>query len=199
MSPKITRRDFLKVSGGVTGLFATAGLFRGPLKEFETKMVDTRPRWTKETKTICPYDASGCGFICYTDSAGNLVNLEGDPDHPVNRGAACSKGASIAQLHNGETIGTINPYRLDKVLYRAPGASEWEEKSWDWTLDRVARKIKETRDNNWTETNANGKLVNRTEGIASLGGAAHDNEECYLLVKMLRALGLVYIEHQARI
>ena len=199
MSPKITRRDFLKVSGGVTGLFATAGLFRGPLKDFETKMVDTRPTWTKETKTICPYDASGCGFICYTDSAGNLVNLEGDPDHPVNRGGACSKGASIAQLHNGDTIGTIKPYRLQKVLYRAPGASEWDEKSWDWTLDRVAQKIKETRDNNFIETNANGKLVNRTEGIASLGGAAHDNEECYLLVKMLRALGLVYIEHQARI
>ena len=199
MSLKITRRDFLKASGGFTGLFATAGLFKGPLKGFEETMEDTRPRWSHEVKTICPYDASGCGFICYVDSAGNLTNLEGDPDHPVNRGGACSKGASIAQLHNGEEIGTINSRRLQSVLYRAPGGSEWEEKSWDWAIDRIARKIKDTRDDNWTETNANGRLVNRTEGIASLGGAAHDNEECYLLVKMLRALGLVYIEHQARI
>ena len=113
MSPKITRRDFLKVSGGVTGLFATAGLFRGPLKEFETKLVDTRPRWSKEVPTICPYDASGCGFICYTDSNGNLVNLEGDPDHPINRGGACSKGASLAQLHNGDEI------KLGHLIMRA--------------------------------------------------------------------------------
>lgn len=199
MNPKVTRRDFLKVSGGVTGLFATAGLFHGPLKNFDQTMVDERPRWVKETSTICPYDASGCGFICYTDSAGNLVNLEGDPDHPINRGSACSKGASIAQIHNGREIGSINPKRVTKVLYRKPGGTEWEEKTWDWALDRIAQKIKETRDDNWTEYNSAGNLVNRTEGIASLGAAAHDNEECYLLIKMLRALGMVYIEHQARI
>lgn len=199
MSVQISRRDFLKVSGGVTGLFATSGLFRGPLKGFEAKLVDERPRWVKETSTICPYDASGCGFICYTDSAGNLTNLEGDPDHPVNRGSACSKGASLAQLHNGVKPGTINERRLQKVLYRAPGGTEWQEKSWDFALDKIAKNIKQTRDANWTETNSNGNLVNRTNAIASVGGAAHDNEECYLLVKMLRALGLVYVEHQARI
>ena len=199
MKKQITRRDFLKVSGGVTGLFATSGLFRGPLKEFEAKIVDERPRWVKETLTICPYDASGCGFICYTDSAGNLNNLEGDPDHPINRGSACSKGASLAQVHNGREIGTINERRLSKVLYRAPGGANWQTISWDSALDQIAEKIKDTRDAHWVETNAKGNLVNRTEAIASVGGAAHDNEECYLLVKMLRALGLVYIEHQARI
>ena len=123
---------------------------------------------------------------------GNLTNLEGDSDHPINRGAACAKGASLAQIHN-------NDRRLSKVQYRAPGGTEWEEKSWDWTLDKIASNIKATRDASFITTNANGNLVNRTEAIASLGGAAHDNEECYLLVKMLRALGLVYIEHQARI
>ena len=199
MKSQISRRDFLKASGGVTGLLATAGLFRGPLKDFGFPFTDTRPRWVKETLTICPYDASGCGFICYTDSAGNLSNLEGDPDHPINRGSACSKGASLAQLHNGPEIGTINERRLQKVLYRAPGGTEWQEKTWDFALDKIARKIKDTRDASWIETNASGNLVNRTEAIASVGGAAHDNEECYLLVKMLRALGMVYIEHQARI
>ncbi len=199
MKSQISRRDFLKVSGGVTGLFATAGLFRGPLVDLNPQLTDIRPRWTKETPTICPYDASGCGFICFTDGAGNLSNLEGDPDHPINRGSACSKGASLSQLHNGPEIGTINERRLQKVLYRAPGGTEWQEKSWDFALDRIAARIKETRDSNWTGTNAGGRVVNRTEAIASVGGAAHDNEECYLLVKMLRALGLVYIEHQARI
>lgn len=204
MSSQITRRDFLKVSGGATGLFAAAGLFGGNMKPLQAEIVDERPKWVKETYTICPYDASGCGFICYTDAAGNLVNLEGDPDHPVNRGGACSKGASIAQLHNGTVdpdtgIAGINPRRLTNVLYRAPNATDWEEKSWDWALDKIARNLKNTRDANWEATNSKGNMVNRTTAIASVGGAAHDNEECYMLSKMLRSLGLVYIEHQARI
>ena len=198
MKSQISRRDFLKVSGGVTGLFATAGLFRGPLADLNPGLIDDRPRWSKETRTICPYDASGCGFICFTQGS-DLTNLEGDPDHPINRGSACSKGASLAQIHNGSEIGTINERRLQKVLYRAPGGTDWQEKSWDFALDRIAELTKQTRDDSWISTNAKGNLVNRTEAIASVGGAAHDNEECYLLVKMLRALGLVYIEHQARI
>ena len=173
------------------GVLAATGVFGGALKP-EAVLVDNRPRWIKETFTICPYDASGCGFICYTDNAGRLVNLEGDPDHPINRGGGCSKGASIAQIHN-------NSRRLNKVLYRAPNASDWEEKSWDFALDAIARRVKDTRDGTWETTNSKGNLVNRTEAIAHVGGAAHDNEECYLLIKMLRALGLVYVEHQARI
>jgi len=188
---QITRRDFLKVSGGAAGVLAATGVFGGALKP-DAVLIDNRPRWIKETFTICPYDASGCGFICFTDSAGRLVNLEGDPDHPVNRGGGCSKGAAMAQIHN-------NTRRLDKVLYRAPNASDWEEKSWDFALDAIARRVKDTRDENFITTNSSGKLVNRVEAIAHVGGAAHDNEECYLLIKMLRALGLVYVEHQARI
>ena len=122
-----------------------------------------------------------------------MVYIEGDPDHPINRGAACAKGASMRQLS------ADNPWRLSNVLYRAPGGTDWEEKSWDWALDRIARKIKDTRDATFIEKDSTGKVVNRTEAIACLGGSALDNEECYLLVKLARALGLVYIEHHARI
>jgi len=193
MKSQVTRRDFLKASGGVAGLFATAGLFRSPLGATDPAIpVDDRPRWTKETYTICPYDASGCGFICYTDDKGRLTNIEGDPDHPVNQGGACSKGAAISQIHN-------NPRRLKKVMYRAPNGTEWEEKSWDFAITEIAKRIKATRDANWIEKNAKGNTVRRTEAIAHVGGAALDNEECYLLVKALRAMGLVYIEHLARL
>ena len=188
---ELTRRSFLKASGaGLGSLFMFGALNDNVIMARTVKKVPLTKR-IGEVPTICPYDASGCGFIVAADN-GKVVNLEGDPDHPINRGAACSKGASLSQLHNNER-------RLDKVLWRRPGAADWEEVSWDSALDKIARKIKDTRDAEFIETNSRGNLVNRTEAIASVGGAAHDNEECYLLVKMLRALGLVYVEHQARI
>ena len=144
-----------------------------------------------EGYTICPFDGSGCGFLVAAEN-GNVVNIEGDPEHPVNRGAACAKGASIRQ------IAKDNSYRLTKPRYRKPGGTEWEEVEWDWALDKIALNIKSTRDANWIGVDDE-KLSNRTEAIANLGGAALDNEECYLLAKMARALGIVYLEHQARI
>ena len=198
MKPEISRRDFLKASGGISGLFAAAGLFRGPLGSLvESKIKGVTLRWGQETSTICPFASCGCGIICFTDGD-TLIRTEGDPEHPINRGALCPKGAALAQLRNGTENGTINERRLQKVLYRAPGGTEWQEKSWDFALDRIAELIKETRDDNWTSTNAKGNLVNRTDAIASIGGAYLSNEECYVLSKMLRALGLVYIEHQGR-
>jgi formate dehydrogenase major subunit len=107
------------------------------------------------------------------------------------QGTLCSKGASAIQVVN-------NPRRLKKVLYRAPRGTAWEEKSWDWALARIAARVKETRDKTF-KTTLDGRTVNRTEAIASLGGSALDNEEAYLLVKLMRALGLVYVEHQARL
>jgi formate dehydrogenase major subunit len=104
---------------------------------------------------------------------------------------------ALAQLNT--LGGEPNPRRLQQVKYRAPGSSEWEEKSWDWAIDQMARRIKDTRDAHFIATDAEGRTVNRLEGIASLGGAALDNEECSLIVKAMRALGLVFIEHQARI
>ena len=103
----------------------------------------------------------------------------------------------MAQLRTVD--GKLNPRRLTQVLYRRPGGTEWEPKSWDWAITQIASKIKATRDANWTANDENGYTVNRTDAIASVGGSALDNEECYLLAKMLRALGMVYIEHHARI
>jgi formate dehydrogenase major subunit len=123
---------------------------------------------------------------------GKVVNIEGDPDHPINQGALCSKGSALSQLVNSEN-------RITKPMYRAPYASEWQEVEWDWAMAEIAQRVKETRDANWIERDADGQLVRRTEAIASVGSAALDNEECSLLVKALRSMGLVYIEHQARI
>ncbi len=119
------------------------------------------------------------------------MSIEGDPRHPINEGTLCSKGAAASQVAN-------NPLRLKVPLYRAPGSDRWEEKSWDWMLPRIASRVKATRDASF-QTEVGGGVVNRTEAIASLGGAALDNEECYLLAKLMRALGIVYLEHQARI
>ena len=188
---ELNRREFLKLGGATT-----AGILIIKPLGFERVLATPKGSIVKkrigEKTTICPYDASGCGFLVAAEG-GKVINIEGDPDHPINLGAACAKGASLRQL------AADNPRRLSKVLYRAPGGTEWQEKSWDWTLERIATKIKETRDAQWREKDDDGYQVNRTEAIASVGGAALDNEECYLLVKMLRSLGLVYIEHQARI
>jgi formate dehydrogenase major subunit len=193
---ELSRRDFLKVSGaGLSGVLIFQGIGSEKALAASPKSFPLSKR-IGETTTICPYDASGCGFIVAAEGD-TVLNIEGDPDHPINRGGACSKGASLAQLHTVD--GEINPRRLTKVMYRAPGGSNWETKPWDWAIDRIANRIKETRDSNWTEKDDQGYLVNRTDGIASVGGAALDNEECYLLVKLLRSLGMVYIEHQARI
>ena len=189
---ELSRRDFLKASGAgiggicLLGAFSDGAALAAPIKTIPLK------KKGKETSTICPYDASGCGFIVISDG-NKVLNIEGDPDHPVNRGAACAKGASMRQLS------PENPWRLNKVLYRAPGASDWEEKTWDWTLDTIAHRIKETRDAHFTEKDSQGNIVNRNEAIANLGGSALDNEECYLLSKLTRAIGVVYLEHHARI
>jgi formate dehydrogenase major subunit len=149
-----------------------------------------------ETPTVCCFCAVGCGAIVAAQN-GRVVNLEGDPDHPINQGSLCSKGMALAQLNTVD--GNVNARRLQKVRYRAPGSSDWEEKSWDWALDQIAQRIKDTRDTHFIESDGEGRTVNRLEAIGSLGGAALDNEECSLIVKAMRALGLVYIEHQARI
>jgi formate dehydrogenase major subunit len=152
-------------------------------------------RRSRITTTICPYCAVGCGALVMSekrDGKSVVVNVEGDPDHPISEGTLCPKGASLYQLANNEN-------RLRKVLYRPPGAAEYEEKEWSWAAREIARRIKSTRDATFTARNAKGEVVNRTTGIASLGSAALDNEECWLFQKFQRALGMVYVEHQARI
>ncbi len=188
---ELSRREFLKASGvGVGGIFLLRAL-DPDVALAKTKLSPLKKK-IGEKSTICPYDASGCGFLVAAEN-GKVVNIEGDPDHPINRGAACAKGATMRQLS------ADNPWRLSKVLYRAPGGTDWEEKTWDWAINEIAKRIKKTRDTDFIETDNKDNLVNRCETIANLGGSALDNEECYLLAKLTRALGLVYIEHHARI
>jgi len=190
---ELSRREFLKLSGAGAGGLAVFGLIKPELVGAgELPQAIPLHKKVGETTTICPYCGVGCGFLVASEN-GVLVNIEGDPEHPINKGGACAKGGAQYQLS------AQNPLRLSKVLYRAPGASAWEEKSWDWAFDEIAKRIKNTRDNNWVEKDKDGNLVNRTEAIASLGSASLDNEECYLFSKLMRALGLVFIEHHARI
>jgi len=191
----LSRRAFLKLSGLTTG---------GMLLPREMAVPKTGMRRLRlrkpigESPTICPFCAVGCGAIVAADASGKtVINIEGDPDHPISQGSLCSKGMALAQLNTID--GEINPRRLQKVKYRAPGSSSWEEKDWNWAFTEIARRIKDTRDKYLIEKDSDGRTVNRLEAIASLGGAALDNEECSLIVKAMRSLGLVYIEHQARI
>ena len=199
----VSRRDFLKISGStvlITSLSVEA-------KAEQAQAQNLRIKNTTQTSTICPFCSVGCGIIVHT-SNGSVVNTEGDPEHPINEGTLCSKGASLYQIVN-------NPMRLTKPRYRAPGTAEWKEVEWDWALDEIAKRIKQTRDKSFKLTSKSkvkekapdGKeievekefVVNRTDGIAHVGSAALNNEECYMLQKLLRSWGLVYIEHQARI
>jgi formate dehydrogenase major subunit len=189
---ELSRRDFLKFSGtGVGALLLFRGLGARGSPGAAAGAIPLKKQIGEKT-TICPYDASGCGFIVATETD-KVVNIEGDPEHPINNGAGCAKGQSIRQLD------AQNPMRLSKVLYRAPGGTAWQEQTWDWAIDQITRRIKDARDGSFIVTDSAGNLVNRTEAIANLGGSALDNEECYLLAKLMRALGIVYLEHHARI
>ncbi len=183
---KIPRRTFLAASSGsvlgMVGLDLAAARARA-----DTAVV----RRGKLTTTVCPYCAVGCGAIV-TASAGKVLSVEGDPDHPVNRGALCPKGTAMLPVANSDR-------RLTKVLYRAPGAAEWQEKDWDWAVAQIAQRIRTTRDATFRKTDGEGRPMHRTEAIGCLGGAALENEVCYAYAKLARALGIVFLEHQARV
>ena len=184
---RVTRRTFLKVTGAAA-VTVGIGFDLAPVRAHAAQL---KTRFTKETTTICPYCGVGCGIIVSTRH-GKVVNTEGDPDHPINRGALCPKGGSLIQISRNEN-------RLTVPLYRAPYATGWKPVSWDWALDRIAHNVKKTRDKSFMLKNDKGQTVNRTETLASIGSSALDNEECFIYQKFLRSLGLVYIEHQARI
>lgn len=199
----VSRRDFMKISGS-TVLLGSLGISLEPAKAYAQGL---KIKDAKVTRTICPYCSVGCGILVHTKD-GKVVNTEGDPEHPISEGTLCSKGASLYQVIN-------NPQRLTKPKYRAPGSAEFKEVEWDWALGEIAKRVKDTRDKTFKLTSKSKVkekqpdgtekevekdfLVNRTDGIAHVGSAALDNEECYMLQKMLRSWGLVYIEHQARI
>jgi len=194
---EISRRGFLKMSGAIgSGVaLSSLGLDLTAVKAHAaglTKM--DRIRTARQSTSICCYCSVGCGLICSTDKlTGKLINIEGDPDHPISEGSLCAKGAGIFGL--SET----NDHRLRKVLYRAPKSNKWEEKDWDWSLKRIARLYKDSRDKGFITHNDKGQLVNRVENIGHYGSSNILSEECWTISVGCRALGMVYIDHQARI
>jgi formate dehydrogenase major subunit len=164
------------------------------LQSFSQESITKAPRIrdAKVVHSVCPYCAVGCSLNVYVKD-GKVLDIEGDPDSPVNHGTLCPKGAATFQY-------TINPSRLTQVLYRAPYSDHWEVKSLDWAMEQIAQRVKKTRDETFVERLPDGREVNHTLGIASLGGATLDVEENYLMKKLLTGgLGIVSIENQARI
>ena len=191
----ITRREFIKYSGiAAAGLtLSRLGFDLTPAQVYAAELrTELRIKDAKETPTICCYCSVGCGILVSTDKKGKVINTEGDPEHPISEGTLCPKGGSTYQI-------AVNENRLKKVRYRAANSTTWKDVSWEWAMAKISENIKKSRDKSFMEKNAEGKTVNRTNGIASVGSAAMDNEECWLFQKFLRSLGLVYIEHQARI
>jgi formate dehydrogenase major subunit len=194
---EITRRGFLTLTGAVgSGItLSSLGISLIPTRAYADELNKmNRIKNAKQVVTTCCYCSVGCGLICSVDkTTGKIFNIEGDSEHPINEGSLCAKGAGFFDLTEA------NKYRLKKVLYRAPMSDKWEEKDWNWALERIARLVKDTRDKDFIKTNAKGELVNRVETIGHLGSSNIDNEECWLVTAMVRSLGLVYIDHQARV
>jgi formate dehydrogenase major subunit len=190
-----TRRDFLKFTtvGGVA-----AAVFGFDLQPAYAQLRVLKIARASETRSTCPYCSVSCGVIIYTigDRAKNVtpqvVHVEGDPDHPINRGTLCPKGASLQQ-------DILNERRIVKPQVRRPGSDHWEDISWENALSEIAQKVKKTRDDSFIEKDAAGITVNRCESIAWTGGCTDTNEFNYLVVKTMRALGVVHLENQARV
>jgi formate dehydrogenase major subunit len=167
------------------GLGATAATERTQSLAPRTQGADAVKR------SICPYCAVGCGQLIYT-KGGRIIDIEGDPDSPISRGRLCPKGAATFQYVTGTQ-------RMKQALYRRPGGAEWEPISLEDAMERIAQRVKATREQTWEDVDAEGNRVQRTLGIAHLGGATLDNEENYLIKKLFTALGVVQVENQARI
>ena len=189
----LSRRDFLKYSTSAgTAVAAGTGLDLKPVAAAATTL---RIKEAKVHPGVCPYCAVGCIQLVYS-KGDTIIDIEGHPDTPHTLGRLCPKGAATIQLSN-------NPLRPTKALYRAAGSDKWEEKPLAWMYDEIAKRYYDTREKHFIEREkdkeGNSVVVNRLEAIASLGSACIDNEECYLLSKLNRTLGIVYHEHQARV
>lgn len=189
----VSRRGFLKISGAAaagTALGGVAGMGLHPKRAYAAAQA-LRIRNARVFPSVCPYCAVGCGTLVHVVN-NQIVNIEGNPDSPVNQGNLCPKGAAIYQLH-------VNPNRQTKVLHRAAGATGWEEMDLGSAMDRVAQLLKQTRDQTFVATDASGKKLMASEQIFSLGGATMDNEWNHVQQKLLRGMGITPIENQARI
>jgi formate dehydrogenase major subunit len=190
---EVTRRNFLRAAAAAAPGTALGGLaaLGGSLAPTVARAQELRIKAAKTTPSVCPYCAVGCAMLVHTVE-GAIVNIEGDPRSPHNEGTLCPKGAATFQLH-------VNPNRATKVLHRAAGATDWEEWPLERAMDRVAELVKKTRDETFIERLPDGKRVNMTPAIFSLGGATLDNEWNHIHQKLMRGLGIVAIENQARI
>jgi formate dehydrogenase major subunit len=191
----VSRRTFLKVSvAGGAGLSAL-GFDLAPAYAAARQL---KIQHAREFRTVCPYCAVGCGTIAYVHGSGGLnttptvIHVEGDPDNPINGGTLCPKGASQMQL-------AISPRLRKAPMLRDARSAEWREISWDEAMDWFARRFKASRDATFVERDDENRVVNRCEGVAWVGSATVANEDAYLITKTMRALGLVYLDHQARI
>jgi len=189
-----TRRNFLKASGGAV----VASVLGFDVKPAYAQAQELKIARTTETRSTCPYCSVSCGIIIHTigDKAKNVtaqvVHVEGDPDHPINRGTLCPKGSSLMQ-------DILNERRLLKPQVRRPGSDHWEDIGWDQAINEIAARIKKTRDDTFITTDSQGRAVNRVESIAFNGGCTDTNEFNYLVVKTMRSLGVCYLENQARV
>lgn len=198
----VSRRDFLKISGAAAGTAVAAELigFGVDTAPVQASALSAPIKKGKEVPSVCPYCAVGCGQIVMTNDQGKIIDIQGNPDSPVNEGTLCPKGAATYQL-------AVNSLRWTKVKHRAPGSDKWEDMSLEDAMTRIAQLTKDLRDKNFNETvdipAAGGgtvkKKVMNTYAIASLGGATMDNEWNYIHQKLMHALGVVYLENQARI
>jgi len=193
----VTRRGFLKLTASGIGATSLTALGFSPKKV----LADVRHfklAHTSETRNTCPYCSVGCGVIMYgmgdrsKNARTEIIHIEGDPDHPVNRGTLCPKGAGLVDFIQ-------SPNRLKAVEYRAPGSDRWERKSWDWALERIARLMKADRDKNLVQQNAKGVTVNRWTTTGMLAASASSNETGYITHKVFRALGGTAFDNQARV
>jgi formate dehydrogenase major subunit len=189
------RRTFLKVAAVGTGTATAVGFDLQPAR---AEMRELKIARTSETRSTCPYCAVSCGVIIHTigDRAKNVaptvVHVEGDPDNPISRGTLCPKGASLRNDIN-------NPNRLTSPKVRRPGADHWEDITWDDAIAQIARHVKDTRERTLVEKNAKGEVVNRTPGMAWIGGCTDTNEFNFLQWKALTAWGVPYRDTQARV
>jgi formate dehydrogenase major subunit len=194
---RLTRREFLALSGtiGAGVALSSLGIDMRPVLAYaeELKKID-KVKSAKQIYSLCYYCSVTCGLICSTDpKTGKIINIEGDPDHPISEGSLCAKGAGIYQMS------ARNEHRLTKALYRKPGGDKWEAKPLDWALTQIAKKIKAERDKSFVAKNAKGQVVNRVETLAHMGSSKLDNEECWMITTAMRALGLIQMDHQARV
>jgi len=199
---KVTRRQFLKISTGAVGTVVAAEVtgFGLDTSAVQARALGIPIKTGKQVPSICPYCAVGCGQIVTVNGASKIIDIQGNPDSPINQGTLCPKGAATYQL-------VMNELRWTKVKHRAPGSDHWEDMTLDAAMNRIAQLVKQTRDVNFNEFQdmpiGQGatvrKRVMNTYAIASLGGATMDNEWNYTHQKLMHALGVVYLENQARI